>query len=442
MRALASDTLGLAAGTDRRARLALDDRPPDRRYQRGDPPPPAAAPADGPGHDARKFVAAAVLSRRRPAAGTVRGGRGRRMARTAGEQARRADRAGPGPLAIVESAVCAPGACRPRWAISMRRSRFCWAGRAGSERARPLSWQGTGSGPAMQISAVGLNGEVPVPLPAMGVAGIVHPAPTATKKGQAPSLRYGASPPCPSQASSLKPQASPRRRSSPARPTKPISIETIMPADIERFPWSGHLGTRLLAEVIGRIESARTTLVVHQHSQPGRNLVSLAAAGTARLGGRVGPASRLAGSRSAGVRRGPAAARGPFGRSSARRASTWESIFRPSIRCYRSAAPRELADCCNGPGGRGISPAPEPGGLRADARFRTDRVRRRSRGRVGRPDRGPRSGRSAAGRVGSAPGHNRHGGRVYQPAAVRRSAHHPRLPPAEPVRLAVGAWIL
>ena len=43
--------------------------------------------------------------------------------------------------------------------------------------------------------------------------------------------------------------------------TKPLSIETIVPADIERFPWSGHLGTRLLADVIGCIERARTTLI-------------------------------------------------------------------------------------------------------------------------------------------------------------------------------------
>jgi ATP-dependent Lhr-like helicase len=42
---------------------------------------------------------------------------------------------------------------------------------------------------------------------------------------------------------------------------KALSIETIVPADIDRFPWSGHLGTRLLSEVIGRIADARTTLV-------------------------------------------------------------------------------------------------------------------------------------------------------------------------------------
>ena len=42
---------------------------------------------------------------------------------------------------------------------------------------------------------------------------------------------------------------------------KRIEIETILPEEIERFPWSGHLGVRLLPQVINRIERARTTLV-------------------------------------------------------------------------------------------------------------------------------------------------------------------------------------
>jgi ATP-dependent helicase Lhr and Lhr-like helicase len=42
---------------------------------------------------------------------------------------------------------------------------------------------------------------------------------------------------------------------------KQIEIETILPDEIERFPWSGHLGVRLLPQVIERIERARTSLV-------------------------------------------------------------------------------------------------------------------------------------------------------------------------------------
>jgi ATP-dependent Lhr-like helicase len=40
-----------------------------------------------------------------------------------------------------------------------------------------------------------------------------------------------------------------------------VTIESIMPATIERFPWAGHLGTRLLANVIEAIAAAQTTLV-------------------------------------------------------------------------------------------------------------------------------------------------------------------------------------
>jgi ATP-dependent Lhr-like helicase len=44
---------------------------------------------------------------------------------------------------------------------------------------------------------------------------------------------------------------------------KAIDVETITPPpdEIDRFPWSGHLGTRLLPDVIRRIERARTTLL-------------------------------------------------------------------------------------------------------------------------------------------------------------------------------------
>ena len=42
---------------------------------------------------------------------------------------------------------------------------------------------------------------------------------------------------------------------------KRVEIVTLLPERIESYPWSGHLGTRLLGAVIGRIESAATTLV-------------------------------------------------------------------------------------------------------------------------------------------------------------------------------------
>ncbi|MEO5699072.1 MAG: ligase-associated DNA damage response DEXH box helicase [Casimicrobiaceae bacterium] len=42
---------------------------------------------------------------------------------------------------------------------------------------------------------------------------------------------------------------------------KEIVIDTLRPRSIERFPWAGHIGLRLLPQVIAAIERARTTLV-------------------------------------------------------------------------------------------------------------------------------------------------------------------------------------
>jgi ATP-dependent Lhr-like helicase len=41
---------------------------------------------------------------------------------------------------------------------------------------------------------------------------------------------------------------------------KHIEIETLAPESIERFPWAGHLGTKLLPQVIAKLEQAQTTL--------------------------------------------------------------------------------------------------------------------------------------------------------------------------------------
>ena len=40
-----------------------------------------------------------------------------------------------------------------------------------------------------------------------------------------------------------------------------LEIETLIPTPIERFPWAGHMGMRLLPQVVTRIEQATTTLV-------------------------------------------------------------------------------------------------------------------------------------------------------------------------------------
>ncbi|QJE98343.1 ligase-associated DNA damage response DEXH box helicase [Luteolibacter luteus] len=42
---------------------------------------------------------------------------------------------------------------------------------------------------------------------------------------------------------------------------KEIKIETIIPKEIDRFPWSGHIGTRLAPQVLEHLEKANTTLI-------------------------------------------------------------------------------------------------------------------------------------------------------------------------------------
>jgi ATP-dependent Lhr-like helicase len=42
---------------------------------------------------------------------------------------------------------------------------------------------------------------------------------------------------------------------------KEIRIETLIPKEIDRFPWAGHLGTRLAPQVVREIEKANTTLL-------------------------------------------------------------------------------------------------------------------------------------------------------------------------------------
>lgn len=42
---------------------------------------------------------------------------------------------------------------------------------------------------------------------------------------------------------------------------KELRIETLIPREIDRFPWAGHLGTRLAPQVVREIEKARSTLL-------------------------------------------------------------------------------------------------------------------------------------------------------------------------------------
>ncbi len=55
--------------------------------------------------------------------------------------------------------------------------------------------------------------------------------------------------------------AAPRGRLIRDRSPKRIEIDTVFPGALERFPWSGHLGLKLLPEVVLALEGARTTLL-------------------------------------------------------------------------------------------------------------------------------------------------------------------------------------
>ncbi len=58
----------------------------------------------------------------------------------------------------------------------------------------------------------------------------------------------------------LLPPGTPPPVLSAARP-RPMTLETLLPADVVRFPWSGHLGLSQLAGVLERLFAVRTTLL-------------------------------------------------------------------------------------------------------------------------------------------------------------------------------------
>ncbi|MFM8891721.1 MAG: helicase-related protein, partial [Planctomycetia bacterium] len=64
-----------------------------------------------------------------------------------------------------------------------------------------------------------------------------------------------------------------------ARVPRPLEIETLIPEPMERFPWAGHRGMRLLPQVLTRVEGAETSLVfTNTRSQAERWFEAIAAA--------------------------------------------------------------------------------------------------------------------------------------------------------------------
>ncbi|HYW36451.1 MAG TPA: ligase-associated DNA damage response DEXH box helicase, partial [Balneolaceae bacterium] len=60
----------------------------------------------------------------------------------------------------------------------------------------------------------------------------------------------------------LRPDADPKAtKTITADVEKNLLVQSVLPEDVEEFPWSGHLGTRLLPKVIPILEESRSTLV-------------------------------------------------------------------------------------------------------------------------------------------------------------------------------------
>jgi ATP-dependent Lhr-like helicase len=76
--------------------------------------------------------------------------------------------------------------------------------------------------------------------------------------------------------------------------SKQLYFESIIPPMVERFPWAGHLGLKLLPQVIEQIEANRTTLVFTNTRNPNGTLVSRDPRLSRRVGGRDGAPPQFA----------------------------------------------------------------------------------------------------------------------------------------------------
>jgi ATP-dependent Lhr-like helicase len=75
------------------------------------------------------------------------------------------------------------------------------------------------------------------------------------------------------------PAAAPAARLVRASIPRPLEIETLIPQPMERFPWAGHMGMRLLPQVVARIDAAATSLLfTNTRSQAERWFEALASA--------------------------------------------------------------------------------------------------------------------------------------------------------------------
>ena len=91
------------------------------------------------------------------------------------------------------------------------------------------------------------------------------PRPPAQLSAQAPHLGPLRHPRQPQEAAQvLGARSTQSKKSLPASFTaraKKLSITTLLPKDIERFPWAGHLGTRLVRQVAQQVDKHNSTLL-------------------------------------------------------------------------------------------------------------------------------------------------------------------------------------
>jgi len=54
---------------------------------------------------------------------------------------------------------------------------------------------------------------------------------------------------------------------------KKIQIKSVIPKKIENYPWAGHLGIRLIKQVMQIVKTNNTTLLIYQYQIPDRAMV-------------------------------------------------------------------------------------------------------------------------------------------------------------------------
>jgi hypothetical protein len=203
---------------------------------------------------------------------------------------------------------------------------------------------------------------------------------------------------------------------------KQIVVDCLIPENVSRFPWGGHLGLQMLQPVIDEIEQARRDAGLHQHPLAVGALVPEPDRGASRLGRPGGAASRFARPRGArmgrdgpeerraeggGLHRQPGPGRGlPAGR--ARAADRQRQGHRAPAAAGRAQRPCAGAHLARDPG--------------ADQQPGTAGSGRRQARRRHPPHRGAAGAQQTLRRAGAAPGDGGAGRRLPRTNCTRKCA--------------------